>query len=225
MFKRILLALILLVATVAFSPVFAHGSDPRPAAAAPSTATELAAPDEVAGSGQPAAAAAAQQPAEGANVMVHPGLPEEWLQASIALMGVIGLWSLFAGKAAESAPRSINLAGVPVIGGLVRFLNASPYPLLAARLAAVSVFLVVISAGFFGTIHPEHNIATAFVWNIWWPLVIVAVFFIGSAWCAICPWDTLAGWIVRRSWFKRVTPHPGLNLRCRATCRTCGSRC
>lgn len=213
MFKRILLALIVLVATVAFSPVFAHGSDPRPAAAAPSTATELAAPDEVAGSGQPAAAAAAQQPAEGMNVMVHPGLPEEWLQASIALMGVIGLWSLFAGKAAESAPRSINLAGVPLIGGLVRFLNASPYPLLAARLAAVSVFLIVISAGFFGTIHPEHNIATAFVWNIWWPLVIVAVFFIGSAWCAICPWDTLAGWIVRRSWFKRVTPHPGLNLK------------
>ena len=145
--------------------------------------------------------------------MVHPGLPQEWLQGGAALMLFIALWTLMAPAARETEARSLNLATVPVIGRFVRFLNDSPYPLLAARLASVSVFLVVIAAGFFGTVHPEHNIATAFVWNIWWPLVIVAVFFIGSAWCAICPWDTLAGWIVRRSWWRRVAPHPGLNLK------------
>jgi ferredoxin len=128
-------------------------------------------------------------------------------------MGLIGLWGLFGRPASESTARSLNLAQAPVVGRVVRFLNRSPYPLLAARLASVSVFLLIIAAGFFGTVHPEHNIATAFVWNIWWPLVIVAVFFIGSAWCAICPWDTLASWIVRRSWWRRVAPHPGLNLK------------
>jgi ferredoxin len=128
-------------------------------------------------------------------------------------MLLIALWALFARAASEAPARSINLAQVPVIGPVVRLLNRSPYPLLAARLASVSVFLFIIAAGFFGTEHPENNIATSFVWNIWWPLVIVAVFFIGSAWCAICPWDTLAGWIVRRSWWKRVMPHPGLNLK------------
>jgi ferredoxin len=128
-------------------------------------------------------------------------------------MGLIALWAVFARTSSAASERSVNLAELPGVGRVVRFLNNSPYPLLAARLASVSVFLLIIAAGFFGTGHPEHNIATAFVWNIWWPLVIVAVFFIGSAWCAICPWDTLAGWIVRRSWWKRVMPHPGLNLK------------
>lgn len=145
--------------------------------------------------------------------MVHPGLPDEWVKGGTAAMVFIGLWGLVARTREETNPRSVNLATLPAIGPVVRFLNRSPYPLLAARLASVSVFLVVIAAGFFGTVHPEHNIATAFVWNIWWPLVIVAVFFIGSAWCAVCPWDTLASWIVRRSWWRRVAPHPGLNLK------------
>ena len=194
--------------------MLAHGSsEPRPAAAAPAAATPPAAANAVAADAAPAAPPGAQAAAEGTNVMIHPGLPEEWLQGAVGLMGLVALWGMVASKAADAPPRSANLARLPGIGVLVRFLNRSPYPLLAARLASVSVFLVVISAGFFGTIHPEHNIATAFVWNIWWPLVIVAVFFVGSAWCAICPWDTLAGWLVRRSWWKRVMPHPGLNLK------------
>jgi ferredoxin len=227
MSKRILLACVLSLSAAWWTPALAHGTNDHtvptlPAAAAPVTPAadaavppEAAAPDEApvrAEAAAPAAAAAAA-PSEGGNVMVHEGLPAEWIQGAAALMLLMAIWAVVRRPAGEAPARSLNLAQVRGIGPLVRFLNRSPYPLLAARLASVSVFLFVIAAGFFGTAHPEHNIATAFVWNIWWPLVIVAVFFIGSAWCAICPWDTLAGWIVRRSWWKRVAPHPGLNLK------------
>lgn len=214
---RLLWACALVLSLATASEAFAHGAQEHsvptaPVAAAP--AEQLQAPSDPAGIGPAAPAPAAPAAAaEAGNVMVHPGLPQEWIQGGAALMLFIALWTLMAPAARETEARSLNLATVPVIGRFVRFLNDSPYPLLAARLASVSVFLVVIAAGFFGTVHPEHNIATAFVWNIWWPLVIVAVFFIGSAWCAICPWDTLAGWIVRRSWWRRVAPHPGLNLK------------
>jgi len=217
--QRILLACVLCLAAW-WGPAFGHGTNEHgvPTLAAPAdataqagataTATEDAAPADAAPAAAPPAADAG-----GDNLMIHPGLPQEWIAAAASVMGLIALWSLLAQPAGDGLARSWNLARMPLVGPLVRFLNNSPYPLLAARLASVSVFLVVIAAGFFGTVHPEHNIATAFVWNIWWPLVIVAVFVIGSAWCAVCPWDTLASWIVRRSWWRRVAPHPGLNLK------------
>ncbi|GAB3774962.1 4Fe-4S binding protein [Ramlibacter monticola] len=217
---RILLALLLFLSAAWWSPVQAHGGKEHgvptlaapadPAPESPALPAEAAAAAEAAAPAE-AAAAAPEAPVE--NIMIHPGMPEEWVQGAAIVMLLIAVWAVFAKAASESPARSLNLSQLPVVGPVVRFLNRSPYPLLAARLASVSVFLFIIAAGFFGTEHPEHNIATSFVWNIWWPLVIVAVFFIGSAWCAICPWDTLAGWIVRRSWWKRVAPHPGLNLK------------
>jgi len=146
-------------------------------------------------------------------VMLHPGLPESWIIVAATLMASIALWGLLARPAVDARARTVNLALVAGISPVVRFLNRSPYPLLAIRIIAVAVYLVVIVAGLFGTVYPERNLATAFVWNIWWPLVVVSVFFIGSAWCAVCPWDTLSGWIVRRHWWRRATPHPGLNLK------------
>ena len=226
MLTRLFFACLLILSTAGWEPAYAHGTEHTvptiPAAtvpaqpAAPAASDDQVAPAGSAAAGLPVAetaAPAAPADAKGENVMVHEGLPTEWIQGAVAVMVLVGLWAMFRRPAAEAAARSLNLAQARGIGPIVRFLNRSPYPLLAARLASVSVFLLVIAAGFFGTVHPEHNIATALVWNIWWPLVIVAVFFIGSAWCAICPWDTLASWIVRRSWWKRVAPHPGLNLK------------
>ena len=146
-------------------------------------------------------------------VMLHPGLPKSWIVVAATLMALIALWGLLARPAVDARARTVNLALVPGIRPVVRFLNRSPYPLLAIRIIAVAVYLVVILAGLFGTVYPEHNLATVFVWNIWWPLVVVSVFFIGSAWCAVCPWDTLSSWIVRRRWWRRANPHPGLNLK------------
>lgn len=212
MLKRLLISCLLFLAA-ALGPASAHGPAEHgvPKLPAPVEAEALAPAPSNGGSPEAALEQAAE--AEGENVMVHPGLPEGWIQAATVMMALIALWALSRRAVPDAPPRSVNLALVPVIGPVVRFLNRSPYPLLAARLLSVGIFLVVVAAGFFGTVHPEHNVATAFVWNVWWPLVIVAVFFVGSAWCAVCPWDTLATWIVRRRWWRRASPHPGLNLK------------
>ncbi len=208
MFRKTIVACLFCLSAAGWGTANAHGTQEHSAPTLPIPAAEAPAPG--ASSEAPSTAPPAQ--AEEENVMVHPGLPEGWIQGAAAAMAAIALWAL--AVAVRSAPaRSLNLALAPGIGPVVRFLNRSPYPLLAARVASVGVFLLVVAAGFLGTRHPEHNLATVFVWNIWWPLVVVAVFVIGSAWCAVCPWDTLAGWLVRRRWWRRASPHPGLNLK------------
>ena len=150
---------------------------------------------------------------EGENVMLHPGLPDPWILSATVAIALIALWSVLARLPARAQARTANLATMPVIGRLVRFVNHNPYPLLGAKIVSVGVFMLVIYAGLFGTSYPERNLATTFVWNLWWPLVVVSVLFLGTSWCAICPWDTLSSWIVRRRFWRRTNPHPGLNLR------------
>ena len=144
------------------------------------------------------------------NVMLHPGVPEPWIIGTALVAFAIALWALLARLPSATPARSINLASLPLIGGFVGFLNRSPYPLLAIKSVSVVVFLLVIVAGLFGTPYPERNLATTFVWTLWWPLVVVSVLLFGTVWCAICPWDTLSSWIVRLSLWRRVSPHPGL---------------
>ena len=145
--------------------------------------------------------------------MLHPGLPPAWMVPAAIAIFAIALWSLFVRLPSEKPARTANLATLPLIGPVVRFINRSPYPLLVIKIISVVVFVMVVIAGLFGTAYPEHNLATALVWNLWWPLVVVSVFFLGTAWCAICPWNTLSNWIVRLRLWRRADPHPGLNLR------------
>lgn len=199
--RRLTIAFMLLFALGWGSQVLAHGDaavpdagdDHHPAAAASADATQggLAAEED-----------------EGM-VMLHPGLPEPWVIGTSMAIVAIALWSLFSRLPSEAPARSLNLATVPAVGRLVRFMNRSPYPLLAVKVVSVLVFLLVVVAGLFGTSFPERNLATTFVWNMWWPLVVVSVLFLGTSWCAICPWDTLSSWIVRLRLWRRADPHPG----------------
>jgi polyferredoxin len=148
---------------------------------------------------------------EGGMSMNHPGLPAIWIVLIVLVSAAIAGWAIGVDAPVKTEPGSRNLAAVPVIGRLVDFLSSSPFPLFALKVVTVTAFLLVVIAGFFGTVHPEINLATVLVWNWWWPLVIVSVFFLGSVWCAICPWDTLSSWLVRRKLWRRAVPHPGFN--------------
>lgn len=145
--------------------------------------------------------------------MTHPGLPTRWIFPTIGLMLLITLWTLYRRPPELTAQKTYNMANIPLIGILVRFLNSSYLPLVVLKVISVAFFLLVVIAGLFGSSSPERNLATVFVWNYWWPIVVVSVFLIGSAWCAICPWDTMASWLVRWRLWKRRLPHPGLNLK------------
>lgn len=143
--------------------------------------------------------------------MNHPGLPNGWIVLIILLSTAILGWAIGVDSPTKTEPGSKNLANAPVIGRLVDFLSASPIPLFVLKVITVSAFILVVISGFYGTVSPESNLATVLVWNWWWPLVVVSVFFLGSVWCAICPWDTLSSWLVRRKFWRRAFPHPGLN--------------
>ena len=146
-------------------------------------------------------------------VMFHPGMPEPWAWAILVAMLLLIGWALSQPPAAAVKPRSLPLFTLPLIGPLLRAMTLNPWPLLLLKLVTVALFLLVIAAGLFGTPIPARSLATVLTWNIWWAGLIVSVFFLGSAWCAICPWDTLATWLVRMRLIKRANQDPGLGLK------------
>jgi len=152
-------------------------------------------------------------------VMFHPGMPEPWAWAVLAAMLVLVGWALWCARSGPApapisvVPRSVSLFGLPLIGPLLRAMTLSPWLLLLLKLITVAFFLLVIAAGLFGTAIPSRSLATVLTWNIWWAGLIVSIFFLGSAWCAICPWDALATWLVRMRLLRRADEDPGLGLR------------
>ena len=139
--------------------------------------------------------------------MVHPGLPSAWVAFVFISMIVIALRFMFVSSNTDKSFK------YPLTNKFIRLAVTRPWILVSLRLFASIVFLVVIYAGLFGTPIPEKNIATVLTWTIWWSGVIISIFFVGSAWCAICPWDAIATWLVRRKLWKRGNEISSLNLR------------
>ena len=149
--------------------------------------------------------------------VAHPGLPGGWVELVLGGMVATTAWVLWRPGAGATSPNHgmqlHTLAGLPGIGPWLRRLARQHQVLLALRLMTVAVFLLVIYAGLFGSPLPERNFATVVTWSLWWTGVILSVAFVGSAWCAICPWDALATWLVRRRLWRRAPEHVSLNLR------------
>jgi len=146
-------------------------------------------------------------------IMTHPGLPWGWELAVWAVMLLLTLRALYRPVAANPGQWRYTLTRLPGLGALVRYATRHPGPLLVLKVFSVALFLLVIVAGLAGSPIPERNIATALTWNLWWTGLIVSVFFLGSAWCAVCPWDTLADWLVKHRLWRRAPAERSLNLR------------
>lgn len=142
--------------------------------------------------------------------MVHPGLPASWVGFVIISMLLVGLRYAFFYRKKENESTSLKL---PFFTSSIKPFITRPWLIVALRLFSATVFLTVIYAGLFGTLIPEKNIATVLTWTIWWSGVIISIFFVGSAWCAICPWDAIATWLVRQRLWKRARETSSLNLR------------
>ncbi len=137
--------------------------------------------------------------------MTHPGLPVSW--AWVIAIGMVLVLLVAWLRPLPASRFSLSLARIPLLGkGLQAWLR-HPGPLLFLKLVFVALFLLVIFAGLYGTPYPERNLATVLTWNIWWAGLIMAVFFTGTAWCGVCPWDTLASFMVRhRIWGRSSSP-------------------
>ena len=145
--------------------------------------------------------------------MTHPGLPEYWGLLIIGFISLSVLWAFLSPSPTHIRTSVLSLANIPLIGTGVRHLVASRWALLLLKFIVVGFFLLIIFAGLFGTPIAERNIATLLTWNLWWSALIFSIFFLGSAWCAVCPWDALAQWLVRRKLWGRAEPNNSLNLK------------
>jgi len=145
--------------------------------------------------------------------MTHAGLPDTWVWFALSVMMLALLWVLVRTPGNTSTQRFMNVERLPVLGQLARLFAASPWPLLILKFISVALFLTVIAAGLFGTPIPERNLATTLTWTVWWAGLIITVFFLGSAWCAVCPWDTLASWLVKRRLWRRADESSSLGLK------------
>jgi len=146
-------------------------------------------------------------------MMMHPGLPVAWVEAVLFALLLLAAWVLTTPGYSSHSQRTMSLVHLPGLGRLVLAIVSQPWLQLALRLIMVGFFITIIAAGLFGTPVPERNAATVLTWTVWWTGLIVAVYFTGSAWCAICPWDALATWLVRRRWWKRGDVGSSMNLR------------
>lgn len=145
--------------------------------------------------------------------MTHPGLPEFWGLIIVITMLLTALWVLVSPRPNEINSSVVNLVNIPVIGKGIQNLVVNRWVLLILKILMVALFLLIIFAGLYGTPIPERNIATVLTWNIWWSGLVFSIFFLGSAWCAVCPWDTLAQWLVRKKLWRRAEPNNSLNLK------------
>jgi len=143
--------------------------------------------------------------------MVHDGLSPMWVL--IVLASIIVLLVYGYAQRHHLQTFSISFVQLPGVGPLFGAISRTPWLLLLLRILFVAIFMLVIAAGLFGTVIPERNIATTLTWTIWWTGVIISILFIGTAWCAVCPWDTLSSWLVKRRLWRRGTDGSSLTLR------------
>lgn len=139
--------------------------------------------------------------------MMHPGLPQEWILVSACFMAFVCIYAVLTPlpTVGKTSPAR-RLSSWPLLAPLAHWVTRR-WLLTLLRIVLVAVFLLVIVAGLFGTPIAERNMATTVTWTLWWSGVVLSVLFFGSAWCAVCPWDTLAGWLVKsRFWGKGAEP-------------------
>jgi polyferredoxin len=74
------------------------------------------------------------------------------------------------------------------------------------------MFFLIVAAGLFGNQNPALNIAPLLTWTIWWGGLVVLIMFAGKAWCYVCPWDAVAGWMEKLRFWKKTDDGLGLNL-------------
>lgn len=137
------------------------------------------------------------------------GLPDSAF-ASALILAALGSFALLHRHFAPSA----NTAGFRwnvLEWKWVRRLVESRFFQPALQVLPLTLLLVVMAAGLYGTPVADRNIATVLTWGIWWVLLIVDIVLLGRMWCTVCPWEAIAGAVRRLSFWRRTDEPLALN--------------
>ncbi len=120
----------------------------------------------------------------------------------------------------EILPEQIFLQGAPFGDGRFNLLTIPAVERLARRpdfprifrWSTVPLFLAVTAATLLGP--SGGNAANLAVWTLWWPALLITVFFSARGWCSYCPLEAIGGFlgatgrVVRepKSWLRRWGP-------------------
>lgn len=133
------------------------------------------------------------------------GMPNWLVMLEIAALAAV-TFLLYIGlnlRRAQSAPYqypAFDLMRLPVFDRMVK----SRWFQFSFQLPVVLVFLLILFGGVYGNQVSGQNIALPLTWTIWWAGLIFIILFVGKFWCFVCPWNAIAEWLERLSfWWKR----------------------
>lgn len=163
--------------------------------------------------------------ADPASYFLHTmwGLPNWMYYLSIATVLVVSFGILERGGNHRSddpalvaimSPASWSRERVDLLRSRVlRYLLTARPLRFASQAVVVASFLLIIAAGLFGNQNPALNIAPLLTWTIWWGGLVVLILFAGKAWCWVCPWDAIAGWMEKLRFWRKNDEGLGLELK------------
>lgn len=97
---------------------------------------------------------------------------------------------LLVGLFVRTGPERYAAARFSVPGPITCVLR-HPWTVGVAKIAAVSLLLLIVAAGIAGHQDPNKNIAPTFVWVVWWVGFSYLAMLIGNPWPVLNPWRTL----------------------------------
>jgi hypothetical protein len=115
-----------------------------------------------------------------------------WGAGAAVLVSFVPI-SLFSGGARKEEPYGYpryDLLGISPL----RAVLTSRALLLGLKLVSVSLFLLVVLAGFIGEQGEGYNFAPTFVWIIFWVGLSFFTAFVGNVWPLVNPWKVLFEW-------------------------------
>ncbi|MFH0924259.1 MAG: sigma 54-interacting transcriptional regulator, partial [bacterium] len=87
------------------------------------------------------------------------------------------------------AAKPLTLFNLLKLKTLVSCIKKKILPEQIRRLVAVFFVLMIISSLFFSQTS-YNSYGKLLAWSIWWPAMFLSFFFVGRAWCSICPYAT-----------------------------------
>jgi polyferredoxin/nitrous oxide reductase accessory protein NosL len=129
--------------------------------------------------------------------MMMPGIPNELFLGGVVATLLITFGVVEYLERRRGARRSYPKFDLLRFRTIYALLRADAFRLI--QVPVVALFFIIIAAGLFGTQVGGRNIATVLTWVIWWVALVFMIIFLGKAWCTVCPWNAVAGWIQRKS--------------------------